>query len=140
MFNNSIDPSLQRLAVAIIKLFFYLRVKFLDLRKVGRLFSQRNTKYKTMLRKLYTVATGLELTGIIQKTRVVSEIQLVAPLEGDHDVIQLGLGSILNTKEELEEEHACARRRQEFEEVCTELSGGMARRCSLPPFMITHCD
>jgi hypothetical protein len=131
IFTSSKDASLQRLAVAIIKLFFSLKVKFLDLRKASRLFAQHTTKYKTMLRKLYTVAAGLELAGIIRKTRVVSQIQLIAPLDAEHGIDQFRLESILNTKEELKEEQICAKRRKEFENI------GMAktipRRLLLPP-------
>jgi hypothetical protein len=132
VFGSSNDPSLQRLSVAIIKLFFFLRVKFLDLRKVGRIFAQHITKYKTMLRKLYTVAGGLEVAGLIRKTRIGSEIQLVASLDADQHHAQLGLESILNSQEELDEEQTCQRRRREFEALCAQLSQGMAQRAITP--------
>jgi hypothetical protein len=119
VFRLSADPSLQRLAVSIIKLFFLLRVKFLDLRKVGRLFANGTTKYKTMLRKLYTAATGLELAGLVRKTKMVAEIQLVIPFHGEQRHRELGLECILNTEEELQEERTCARRQQEFEALWT---------------------
>jgi hypothetical protein len=122
LFNNQTDPSLQRIAIGVVKLFFVLRVKNLDLRKVGRLFAQRTTKYKTMLRKLYTVAAGLELAGIVRRTTVVSEIQIVTRLAENHSGAQMGIGSILNTKEEIEEEQICEKRRHEFEAVCIELA------------------
>jgi hypothetical protein len=136
VFNNAADPSIQRLAVAIIKMFFFLRVKFLDLRKVGRIFAQGITKYKTMLRKLYTVAGGLEIVGLIRKTKVVSEIQLVASLDAGPDTTHLNLQSILNTQAELNEEQTCDRRRQEFEALCTRLLHGMRPTLPCPPGIV----
>jgi hypothetical protein len=54
-FRSSVNPSLQFMGVAIVKLFFSLDLKFLNLRKVGRVFAHGQTKYKTKQRKLYTV-------------------------------------------------------------------------------------
>jgi hypothetical protein len=122
VFNYSLDFSLQRIALALVKVFFYLRVKFLDLRRVSRLFAQRNTKYKTMLRKVHTVATGLEILGIVRKTSVVSEIQLRFPLDSENCMGKLPVASMLNTQEQLENEKVCARRRREFEAVCAQLA------------------
>jgi hypothetical protein len=122
VFNYSLDFSLQRIARALVKLFFYLHVKFIDLRRVSRLFAQRNTKYKTMLRKVYTVATGLEILGIVRNTSVVSEIQLKSALDSENCTGQLKVSSILNTQEQLENERVCARRRREFTAVCEQLA------------------
>jgi hypothetical protein len=52
----------------------------------------------------------------------VSEIQLVARLAGDDGGAQMGISSLLNTKEEIEEQMTCERRRQEFESACVELA------------------
>jgi hypothetical protein len=142
IFNYSMDASLQRIAVAVIKLFYVLQVKYLDLRKVSRLFAQRNLKYKTMLRKLYTVTGGLELAQIIRRTATVSEIQLIVPLDMESDLTRLKLSGMLNTSEELEEQRMSEKRRTEFEQVCLELSRSKAadleRRLPfpslLPPF------
>jgi hypothetical protein len=122
MFDYSLDASLQRIAVAVIKLFYVLRVKYLDLRKVSRLFAQRNLKYKTMLRKLYTVTGGLELAQIVRKTAMVSEIQLLVPLDIESDPTKLKLSGMLNTREELEEQRISDKRRVEFEQLCSELA------------------
>jgi hypothetical protein len=121
VFNYYLDASLQRIAVGLVKLFFYLRVKFLDLRQVSRLFAQRTTKYKTMLRKVYTVATSLEIVGIVKKTTVVSEIQLSVPLDSEDSEKGLKVSSILNSKEQIELQKLGEKRRRDFEVVCTEL-------------------
>jgi hypothetical protein len=122
MFDYSVDASLQKIAIAVIKLFYTLRVKHLDLRKVSRLFAQRNLKYKSMLRKLYTVTAGLELAQIVRKTPIVSEIQLIVPLDSESDLTRLKLSGMLNTTEELQEQRISEMRRIEFEQVCLELS------------------
>jgi hypothetical protein len=118
LFNYAAEPSLPRIATAVVKLFFFLSVKFLDLRKVGKLFAQGQTKYKTMVRKLYTVASGLEHAGIVKKTTVVSEIQLNLPLKSPLPGNQLGLSYVLNSQTELHEQQRYERRRTEFEEFC----------------------
>jgi hypothetical protein len=118
LFNYSADPSLPKISTAVVKLFFYLSTKSLDLRKVGKLFAQGNTKYKTMVRKLYTVAAGLELAGIVRKTDVVSEIRLNAPLHLANTTGSMGLSFLLNSRKELENEVSYERRRKEFEEIC----------------------
>jgi hypothetical protein len=119
MFNYSLDASLQRLAVAVIKLFFILNVKLLDLRKVCRLLSQQDIKYPTMLRKLYTIRNGLELAQIITKTDAVLQIQLLIPLESNAKPPELKLSGLLNTQREIEEQRVCEGRRREFEELCS---------------------
>jgi hypothetical protein len=116
------DSSVPRIAVSVVKLFFYLRVKFLDLRRVSRFFAERRTKYKTMLRKVYTVASCLEIVGIVKKTSVVSQIQLSIPLDSEISALELNITSLLNTKEEVEEQKTCERRRREFTIMCTELA------------------
>jgi hypothetical protein len=121
IFNYSMESSLPKIALAVVQLFFVLKVKFLDLRKVSRLFAQRNMKYKTMLRKLYTIAGGLQLARIVRKTSTVSEIQLLVPFDLDSES-PLKLGSMLNTPEELEEERTCELRRKEFDGVCLEFA------------------
>jgi hypothetical protein len=121
VFNYDMDPSLQRIAVGLVKLFFYLCVKFLDLRQVSRMFAQRNTKYKTMLRKVYTVATGLEILGIVRKTNAVSEIQLIVPLDSEDSELGWNVSSILNSKEQIERQKVGEKRRRDFELTCAEL-------------------
>jgi hypothetical protein len=118
LFNYSADPSLPKISIAVVKLFFYMSVKSLDLRKVGKFFAQGNTKYKTMVRKLYTVAAGLEIAQIVRKTAVVSEIRLNAPLHLAGSDSQLGVAFVLNTRKELEDKVGYERRRKEFEDAC----------------------
>jgi hypothetical protein len=120
VFNYDLDSSLQRIAVGLVKLFFYLRVKVLDLRQASWLFAQRNTKYKTMLRKVYTVATGLEIVGIVKKTIVVSEIHLIVPLDSGESVGGFDLSSILNSEEQILQQKLTEQRRRDFEVICGE--------------------
>jgi hypothetical protein len=122
IFHASADSSIQRIAVAMVKLFFYLHVKFLDLRKVSRLFTQENTKYKTILRKVYTIATGLEILGIVRKTSAVAEIQLNVPLDSEAPSASFNLPSLLNTEEQVAQEQAYDRRRREFVMICAQFS------------------
>jgi hypothetical protein len=122
IFNDSLDFSLQRTAVVLLKLFFYLRVKFLDLRMVSHLFASRSDKHKTMRRKLYTVSTALAIIGIVKKTSVPSEIQLNVPIDSEGELIELGVSSMLNTQRQVERERVCQLRRRQFDAVCAELA------------------
>jgi hypothetical protein len=101
LFNYPLDPSLHRIASGIVKLCFFLNVNSLDLRKVGKIFAQGKTKFKTMLRKLYTVVAAMEILGIVTRTSVVSEIVLRAPLERRRAVRSLGVEVMLNSPEEV---------------------------------------
>jgi hypothetical protein len=127
-FDCSQDASLAHIAVSLVKLYFYLGTKCLDLRKVGRLFAQRTIKYKTILRKLYTVASVLTLVSVLRRTTSASELQLVYPLKPDSPA-QFSVEVMLNTEEELEEEQNYERRRREFEQIVT------GRR-----FAVSPCD
>jgi hypothetical protein len=115
VFNYSLDPSLHRIAIAIVKLYFFLNLKALDVRKVGKVFAQGKTKYKTKLRKLYTVVAAMEILGIVSRTTVVAEIILNAPLERWPVVRSLGVALILNSPEELLLAKSYARRRKMLE-------------------------
>jgi hypothetical protein len=141
ILDDSNDGSLERMALAVVKLFIFLRVKFLDLRQVARLFAQRKGNYKTTLRKLYTVSVALELAGIIRKTSNVSEIQLRISLDSRNTMCGMGLRCIVNTKEELAREQICEKRRKEFRETCRQLSRPAPPprtpgRPLLPPLML----
>jgi hypothetical protein len=114
LFRDWTDPSLPSLATTVVKLFFYLGAQSLDLRKIGKLLAQGKTKYKTMVRKLYTVATCLERAEIIRKTSVVSEIQLNAPLYAAHNGSKMDVRSLLNSRKELDGLAAITLRRKEF--------------------------
>jgi hypothetical protein len=117
IFDCSNDPSLPHLATALVKLHIYLGAKFLDLRKVSRLFCRGILKYKTMLRKLYTVTSILALIAVHRRTASPSEVQFTYPLRPVVDS-GLSLEILLNTQAELEEGQICERRRREFEEIC----------------------
>jgi hypothetical protein len=117
MFNYSSEPTLQHIASTFVKLFFYLNVKHLDVRRVAELFGQGKTKYKTMLRKLYTVVSGLEVAGIVRRTDVVSEIWVNVPLEAPSKSNQFTLISVLNSAEEFAQQRKYEARRKEFDGI-----------------------
>ena len=121
IFDCTTTSSIQNIAVSVIKLFLFLGVKFLDLREVGRLFCQRKIKYKTMLRKLYTVASSLEIAGIISRTAVVAEMKLNVVLH-PKEAAKMGVISILNTESELASEQIYERRRKEYNKLIAEMS------------------
>jgi hypothetical protein len=124
IFDCSADSSLSHIATSLVKLHCVLGTKFLDLRKVGRLLSQRGVKYKTVLRKLYTVASILTLVSVLRRTASSSEVQFVYPLKPP-GATQFGVSVMLNTQTELEEEQSFERRRREFEQIC--LAKGSSR-------------
>jgi hypothetical protein len=97
LFDCSDDPSLHRITEAVLRLFFSLGIQLLDLRKVAKLFAQGKTKYKTMLRKLYTVVCGLELAAIVSRTDKVSEIRLNGAIPLRSPASQFSILSILNS-------------------------------------------
>jgi hypothetical protein len=131
-FNGTTELSLPSIANAMVKLFFYLSVKSLDLRKVAKFFSQGPSKYKTMIRKLYTVASALELAKIVRKTCVVSEIRLNEPIQALETSALPGLGFLLNTPNEVEDEKRYAQRRKQFDELCMGKEGQSECRTRLP--------
>jgi hypothetical protein len=120
VFNYSSDASLHRIAAGVVKLFFFLRVKFIDLRQISRLFAQ-GTKYKTMLRKVYTATTVLEVVGIVRKTTAVSEIQLNVSLDSEISGAGLNVSSILNSQAQIEHQLTAEKRKKDFEAICAEL-------------------
>jgi hypothetical protein len=119
MFDYSTESPIPRISLGIVRLFFALGVKFLDIRKVAQLFGQGKIKHKTMLRKLYTVVNGLEIAGIVSRTTVGSEIRLNHNLRDGGDEL-FCLASMLNSREELEREAIAERRRKEFEGMSLE--------------------
>jgi hypothetical protein len=120
LFDCSTNPSLPGIAEAIIRLFFILDVRFLDIKKLAALFSQGELKYKTVLRKVYTVANCLELAGIVTRTFAVSEIKLNVSLQiGTKS--EFDVPSILNSQEELRRAALAERRRKEYEQISIRL-------------------
>jgi hypothetical protein len=116
LFDCAHDYSLERVALLLVKLCFFLRVKFLDLRRAGRLFAQRTPKYDTMMRKLYTVATCLDIVGIVKKTARVSEIQLLVALD-PAIMLPPGVAMLVNTSEDMARARVYHERQKEFEAV-----------------------
>jgi hypothetical protein len=118
LFDYSGEASLPRNAEAVVRLFFSAGLQSLDLRKVAKLFSQGKAKYKTMLRKLYTVVVGLELCGVVGRTAVVSEVRLNPSLaHPDPPGSQFTLSAILNSKEKVALTIGSDRRKREYEQI-----------------------
>jgi hypothetical protein len=120
ILTSSVGLSVSDIAIAIVRLFFLLHVQALDLRKVSRILANNKAKYKTVLRKVYTVAGGLEFAGIVRKTTVASEIQLQVPLDWSTAPAQMDLMAMLNSNQEMEEARIWARRRRAFDGACSE--------------------
>ena len=108
------DPSLPHIAVGLIELFFYLNVKLLDLRQACSFLATDQKKYKTLLRKLYTIAARLEVVNIVERTINVAEIRLNYPAEQIH---ALSIEQLVNTREELKAECVYSARRKFFENI-----------------------
>ncbi|OHT04960.1 hypothetical protein TRFO_27468 [Tritrichomonas foetus] len=150
IFDCSFNSSLQNIALSVVKLFFYLNEDSLDLRQVGKLFSQGKTKYKTMLRKLYTVASSLEIVGIISKTSTVAEIKLKFPLKKysyqqnqQQSVINAcSIMSLLNNDKDVQQIDYEARRKEYhgiFEEKKVDIESRLLAMSIKPKFM-TNLD
>jgi hypothetical protein len=120
VFDYSINSSLPGIAGAIVRFFFIIGVRFLDIKKVAVLFSQGKPTHKTLLRKMYTVVIGLELAGIVTRTAAVSEIKL--NLAGEIDERNVcRLSSILNSDEEVKRAEITERRRKEYQQISREI-------------------
>jgi hypothetical protein len=134
IFDCTTNSSIQYIGLSVIKLFLYLDTKFLDLRQVGKLFSNGKTKYKTMLRKLYTVASSLEIAGIISRTSSVAEIKLNFSAKDKPERSPMNVMSLLNTESELMNGQLYEARRKAFlAEVVQQPPPPM--RFKAPPFM-----
>ncbi|OHT12227.1 hypothetical protein TRFO_18030 [Tritrichomonas foetus] len=107
------EPSLPHIAVAIIQLFFYLNVKLIDLRQACCFLAVDQKKYKTLLRKLYTVSARLEVAKIIEKTTNIAEVRLINFPETPNKI--LSIEQMMNTNEELKAESIYSARRKEYE-------------------------
>jgi hypothetical protein len=114
IFDCTLNSSIQSIAMSVIKLFLYLDTRFLDLRQVGKLFSQGRAKYKTMLRKLYTVASSLEIAGIVSRTNSVAEIRLNYSAREPPQQSPMNVRSLLNTESELIDTQLYEARRKMF--------------------------
>lgn len=140
IFDCSSNASLQNIALNLIKLFHYLGVKYLDLRQVARLFAGKYAKYKTMLRKLYTISSSLEIAMIISKTTTSAEIKLNFSVKEPEYRGAMDIMSLLNTKKELETESVYEKRRKEFEnynqtDLTLHIKSIMPKREILNPLM-----
>jgi hypothetical protein len=99
---------------------------------VSRLFAQETIKYKTMLRKLYTAVSGLEIAGIIRRTMVVSEIQLIMDPRKDTGPASYSIHSVLNTEAELFLKQRFASNLKQFEKICEDMASPDVRSSTLP--------
>lgn len=67
IFNCENDGKLSEVTIKLIKLFYFLGTDTIDIKKVSKLFVSGIVKRKTMIRKLYTITTSLEIIGLICK-------------------------------------------------------------------------
>lgn len=67
MFNCENNGQLSEVTIKLIKLFYFLGTDTVDIRKVSKLFVRGIVKRKTMIRKLYTITTSLEIIDLISK-------------------------------------------------------------------------
>ena len=108
-------PPIDELALRFVKLFLFLRKDSIDIRQAAKLMSTKNAKYKTVLRKLYLVTTSLEASGIVEKTRNLSEVKFVNTDWTTSEADRMNVLSMLVDHEKREDE-IYERRRRTFEE------------------------
>ena len=119
-FDCVTNTSLPQIAVCIIKLFFYLNVKTLDLREACKFFVMKDpAKYNTLLRKMYTVSSRLKVVGILSETLNTAEIHLCNfESQANNDSSNsrnVKINNLINTDQELKIEQIYSQRRKEFE-------------------------
>lgn len=131
-FSCADDCSLPTIAKFIVSLFFYLSVKCLDLREACALLSAERGNYKTILRKIYTVAMRLEVGKIVSKTKKVAEIRLIDWKEDSH-FSSFHIRSFINTAEELNAHRILMQRRQEYDRIVSQKSFISSSQCSSSP-------
>lgn len=109
--------SLPHIAIALVKLFFYLNTKKLDLREACKfLISSDPKKYNTLLRKLYTVSSRLQVAGILTKTLNVAEVK-ICDFDPPQPNFTIQFRNLINTDEELANEQRFSMRRKEYDSV-----------------------
>ena len=89
LFDCSNQPTLAKLALSLIKLFVYLNENIIDIRQAAKLFAQQGAKYKTMLRKLYTVISCFEVADVVSRTNSSAEIRLLIPFTQPNSVYSI---------------------------------------------------
>ena len=104
-------PPINELTIRFIKLFLFLRRDSVDIRQAAKLMSTKNAKYKTVLRKLYMVTTSLEASGIVEKTRNLSEVRFVNNGWATSESKRMDVLSMLVDQPEREDEVYEGRRR-----------------------------
>ncbi|OHS93026.1 hypothetical protein TRFO_40649 [Tritrichomonas foetus] len=65
VFNVGSSPSLGSLAINFIKMYFYLNVDTISMRKVSKIFHDGKADMKSLERRLYLVLNFLEIIGIV---------------------------------------------------------------------------
>ena len=113
LLDCSRDSSLPHIGEAIITLFLHLKVSTLNIKEICT-YLAGPSKYHTMLRKLYTVASRLEVGGILKRTENSAEIKLVRNPNGKTINRSLKLSDMINTESELKMENVFEQRRRVF--------------------------
>lgn len=117
IFDCAEDSSLQYITKSLIQLFMYLGVTSIDLKAVGKLFAQGNTKFNTMLRKLYTVCSCLEILGVTVRTKKAAEMKLVrVQWVFNNNQNPIGINALLNSNEDKASGEIYAERRSQFQQ------------------------
>ena len=110
------DSGIKKVAFNLLSLFTYLQTNLLDLRVVGKLFTQGKNNYKTMLKKLYTVASTLECLEILSKTGKTAEVKLnVIELIPNSQQNFADINTLLNTKENIIKTRIIKDHKEQFE-------------------------
>ena len=126
------DSSLPHIALAIIALFLHMKVPTLNIKEVCAFFCPNPGRYQTMLRKLYTVASRLEVGGLLARTANSAEIKIVKPTRGEADCRSMSISDIMNTASELQMQKRYAQRRELFQacqSMTTEKSSSSSSSC-----------
>ena len=111
LLDCSKDSSLPHIAQAIIALFLHMQVPTLNIKEVCTFFSESPEKYQTMLRKLYTVTSRLEVGGLLKRTQNSAEIRIVR-----NDPPQaMRISDLMNTASELKMQKLYEHRREVFQ-------------------------
>jgi hypothetical protein len=77
VFKLDKSPSLGLIALRFLSLYLYLEVDTLSMRRVALLFHDRQSDIKTLQRRMYLVLSFMEVIGIVEHTKSVSEYRLI---------------------------------------------------------------
>jgi hypothetical protein len=134
LFDCSNQPTLAKLAVSLIQLFAYLHENIIDIRQAAKLFAQKGAKYKTMLRKLYTVISCLEVADVVSRTNSSAEIKLLVPFTQHKSIYSIQ--NLIQTKDDssLSNDKIYETRRVQYKSIVGTPSVFQPQNVPLPSF------